>query len=81
MSDTSTQPTQPAATALFRVFWRGKEVGVDTNCWAARPERVDDHLFISRTGRVFWLAHAGMCEITNECRLEILPNDPANECK
>jgi hypothetical protein len=75
-SDTQTPLREAVAPAsagspLFRVFWRGMEVGVDTNCWASHPEHVDDHLFITRTGRVFWLSHAGMGEITDECRLEI----------
>jgi hypothetical protein len=50
------------------------EVGVDTNLWATHSDQIDDHLYITRTGRVFWLSNAGMSDITAECRLELLAN-------
>lgn len=64
-----------ACSPLFRVFYRGSEVGKDI--WANNPEHVDNHLFITRTGRVFWQCSEGMNDITADSRLELLANDTA----
>jgi hypothetical protein len=61
-----------AVPPLFRVFWNGQEVGVAPGLWRDMPKHVDDHLFINRKGRVFWLSHKGLDDITDECRLEML---------
>ena len=54
---------------LYKVWWQGNLVGVDI--WQNNPEHLDDHLFLSSSGRVFWLSHKGIEDITADCRVEI----------
>lgn len=62
---------------LYRVWWKGQLLGVDL--WQNHPEHLEENLFLSPSGRVFWRSHQGIEDITADCRVEIVAAPPTEK--